>query len=466
MKLKPQKKLKLSELNYGLGDILNHARRVLRSPMLEEVDDELRRIAKQHLKKLQRLGYAARHGDSKAARSRGFHLCQSFGSRIISFLIGYPKNGPKLSWAQVKTMANMVNPRIPSHEPVVVKGYSKPEGGIRTIQVFGPISRANQSLTRDIIYASMGPSPIEYAQKGRGRDALMTDIDNANRNKGVQSLGVADVKNCYPSITTDIVRNVVNISPRIIKHSIFVSHETPIHSEASHISESAVRSELSQGSLSSPLVASKVMEKALQHISTRFVGVHGDNIVFGTKSVPEAEAILDTLAQALGAGHLGAPLFLKYKRALKIGEHVDVCGGWARPNPKHFGGGIRYSPSNQSLRRFYVKLATILLQIPYGEWDKVVEQRAYAYAASAKFWGGRIGGREAMQTVFWECMADLLDSAHEKVLNAIDAGFSDDKIKAMAGSYGHSIIPQVVLANSMGLMKSLAGQEAEQQLLV
>lgn len=456
MKMAATKKLKKSELPYDLGHILNHARRVLYSPMLDDVEQEVRRIAKAYLRKLQRHGHAYRQGSVEKSRRLEYLLCTSYGARIVSFLIGYPKNAPKISWTEVKTKANLVCPRIPSHQPVTVTGQKKPEGGIRTIQIFGPISRANQSLVRDMVATAMGYSPFEYARKGKGREKLMEDINTANRSKGVRSLGVADVENFYPSLKVETVRNVIKLSKAVIEGSVFVHDETPIHMEVDHISELAVRTELPQGSLSSPIVASKIMEGCLSQLSAKFVGVHGDNIVIGTKSVAEAQTILDTLAQLLQAEHLGAPLFLKYARALKMGEHVDILGYWPRPNPDYYGGGVRFSPSNQALKRFYVKLAAFLLPYLQSEWGDLAEKVAYTYAASFKNWGGRLGGREEIQAAFWEYLADPIYKANPKILNAIDAGFSKDKIMAMAGAYAISAIPDIVLIDTMGLKKELA----------
>ena len=220
-----------------------------------------------------------------------------------------------------------------------------------------------------------------------------------------------------------------------------------------YISDSAVRAGLSQGSLSSPVVASKVVETCLDKISKRFALSYLDDITIGEKSVEEAQATLNALAHVLQHGHPSSPLFLKFKRALKIGEPVDILGYW--PRPKSIGG-LRFSPSNKSLRRFYVRLATKLLQLPRDEWDKTVEAKAYAYASSARNWAGVQHGREFMQTAFWDNLDDLLDDAHPKVLTSIKAGMPDTKIEMMAAHYARSLIPESVLATPSGLTKLIA----------
>lgn len=456
MKLPATKKLKKSELPYDLGHILNHAQRVLQAPILDDVKEQIRKIGGAHLDRMAHYGFAGRIGHTEVARKWEYQLCTSFGSRIVAVLIGHPKHAPKLTWEQVKSRANFVNPRVPSLEKVIVTTQPKPEGGERMIQKFGKISRANQSLARDIVTARHGVNKTEYARKGRGRDKLMQGINNANKNGGVRALGTADVENCFPSMRRVMIRRAIRISSAIINNTIFVPDETPIYMEVDHISELAVRNGLSQGSLSSPVVASKVIEACLEPLSARFLGSYSDNIAIGEKSVEEVQATLDALADALKHWHPDAPLFLKYSRSLKIGEHVDFVGNWPRPNSPDFGGGLRFSPSNTSLRRFYVKVATLLLQLPQSAWEAILEEKAYAYAASAKSWSGALGAREFMQSAFIDYLAGSLDDAHQKVLNAIDAGFSKANIQAMARNYASELIPDVVLANEWGLCETVA----------
>lgn len=121
MKKAATKKLKMSELPYDLGHILNHARRVLHSPLLDEVEAEIRKIAKAYLKRLQRYGYARREELIERSRGREYLLCTSYGSRIISFLIGYPKKAPKISWVEAK---NESQPHLRPH-PFSPAGHSQ-----------------------------------------------------------------------------------------------------------------------------------------------------------------------------------------------------------------------------------------------------------------------------------------------------------------------------------------------------
>lgn len=455
MKLAATQKLNKSDLPYDFGHILNHAKRVLDNPILPAVEKELRKIAKAYMEKLRQYGHASQNGKHEKARKFEHFLCTAAGSKIVSVILGYPKNSPKISWTEVKELAKFVNPKNASNEPVVVKEIPKAEGGKRPIVVFGKITGANQSLVRDMFAARHGPSKKEYARKGRGREKLILEIDNQNRNGGVRALGLADIKDCFLSIGLECVLNKSGMSKAIIQNTTFISDQTSVHMKAYDISESAVRAGLPQGSLSSPIVASKIIESCLDKISTRMALSYLDDITIGEKSVEEVQATLDALAYALKHEHPGSPFFLKYSKAIKIGERADLLGCWVRTNLKEFGGGIRVTPSEKAIRRFYVKVAIELLQHPYEEWEEMLENRAYAWAKSFPLWKGALGGTEFLQSVFIGEISGGLWAANHKVLSCIEFGFPKEKITAMAASYANSIVPDCVLVDVNGFCDPL-----------
>jgi hypothetical protein len=380
-------------------------------------------------------------------------LASSYGFRVLSVILGHPKRAPCLSFSEVKKRANHVNPRVPSVGKVVVTAVPKPEGGERPIVIFGTIARANQSLARDLIHMGVGPSQFEFARKGRGREKLMAEINNANRNGGVRALGTFDIKNCFPSIRREAVASVVPLSGAIIRNTILISENTPISIKTDLLSEDAVRAGLSQGALSSPLVAGLVIAPCIAKTQARYCWSHIDDIIFGESDVGKVEALLDALADACLDQHPSSPLFEKCRSAFKIGKHADVLGYWPRPNKPCFGGGLRFSPSNKSIRRFYVKLATALLKQPCSTWDKTQEAKAYAYADSAKSWGGGKAGRENLITVFVSLIQPLLTEAHQEVQKAISAGLPTAELEPLAASKAAALVPATVIVNTNGFMK-------------
>lgn len=452
MQTAPLAMLSKSALPYDLGHTLNHAVRVMGDPILPEVRDELLAIWRNVRKQLRRYGHAARFQSRERAEQLEYRLTACFGFRVISVLHSYPKNDAKITFEQVKKLANRTNPRVPSGEKVVVTTMPKSDGGKRPITKFGRVARANQSMARDLIYMACGHSKFEYARKGRGREKLIEAINNANRNGGVRALGTFDIKDCFLSMGIEAVESVIPIARSIIHNTIFVSDDTHIHMNTNLISEYAVRAGLSQGGLTSPIVAGRVIEPCLEKVTARFRGSYLDDISLGASSVEEIEAELDTLAEAFMSQYPSSPLFEKCRAAFKIGHHEDVLGYWPRPNAPQFGGGLRFSPSNKALRRFYVRLATYLLTQPYAKWAKTMEEKAYAFAASAPNWGGAKSGRENLITVFLVEIEPLLSAAHEEVLSAIAAGTPVREATSLAALRASELIPKTVIANVFGLM--------------
>ena len=459
MKTTPTAMLKKAELPYDLGHTLDHARRVLGANFTTAVNSDLRTIVKANLRMLRRYGWAGRNGNIERARSLEYLLANAFGFRIMGVLHGYPKGKHELTWAEVKDLAAQANPRLLANEPAKVFGEPKPEGGVRSITTFGRVQRANQSMARDIIHVRHGQSKYEYARKGRGREALITDINNANRNGGVRALGTLDVKYFFPSINRAMVYEVLHVSKAMIDHTLFVHDHTHVHIYGDFISEHAVRAGLPQGALSSVIVAGKVIEPCLDKVPARFIGSNIDDVTIGDKSVGEVQALLDTLTAALEEQYPGSPLFLKFQHAFKIGSRADILGYWPRPNPVKYGGALRFSPSEKAIRRHYVKVATELLMLPIDEWPAKQERMAYAWAASFKNWGGMMGGREFAQTAFGDVLWPILFELHDPVQTDLKT-INDPKAKRRyAAEVAHLLVPECVLvrevADAIGPMASL-----------
>ncbi|PZO86728.1 MAG: hypothetical protein DI623_15985 [Sphingomonas sanxanigenens] len=188
MKTAPIAMLPKSALPYDWGHTLNHAVRVMGSPIMPEVRQELRTIWKNVAKQLRRYGHAARFMSKERAEHLEYRLTACFGFRVISVLHSYPKSGEQITFEQVKKLANRTNPHFPSGEKVIVTSMPKADGGKRPIIIFERVARANQSMARDLIHMACGHSRFEYARKRRGREKLMQAINNANKNGGVRAL--------------------------------------------------------------------------------------------------------------------------------------------------------------------------------------------------------------------------------------------------------------------------------------
>jgi hypothetical protein len=220
IKLSPSSMLPKAYLPYDLGHTLNCARRVLGTLLTPDVEAEIKKIVGETQRQLRRYGHAVRCNFRRRASRLEYKLSTSWGYRVISVLHSYPKYLSPVTFSDIKLIANQVCPRLPGGEKVVVFDLPKPEGGRRPIVKFGKISRANQSMARDMIYVACGHSPYEFARKGYGREKLIDKINNANKNGGVRALGIFDIKNCFPSMGISAAKSVIPLSRRIIQNTI------------------------------------------------------------------------------------------------------------------------------------------------------------------------------------------------------------------------------------------------------
>lgn len=438
-----------SALPRDLGKTLDHARRVMGAFFTPEVEAELRRIVRRNHRTMRRYGFAGRNGLVGRAASLEYRLSTSFGHRVIAVLHGYPKRRPHIGWGQVKQIANEVCPRLPAKDPVLIEARAKPEGGYRPIAKHGIVGRGNQAMATDLGVIRIGHSSYEYARKGKGREKLMDALNNANRTGGVRALGTADVKDCYLAMRREAAESVLPISKAITRNTIYISDDTPIVMNTDIVSEYAVRAGLPQGALSSVFVAGLIIQPCLDAISPRLAASYIDDLTIGDADEAEVKAQLDALAAKLATQHPSSPLFEKCRAVFKIGRPRDVLGYWARPNPD--AGGLRFTPSNKAIRRFYVRLSRRLLLEPVDEWVTIIEEKAYAFAASFGRWEGAEGGRETLQTYFYEQIVPLLWAAHEVLTAAQANGATNAKLEAQAGAFAAALVPKWVLAKADAL---------------
>ena len=431
-----------SALPRDLGETFGHAGRVLGRPLPPKVETELRKITKVVQRTLRRYGFAGQHGLGGRAASLEYLLSTSFGFRLLAVLHGYPKGQPTITWQEVKDLANEVCPRLAPNDAVLVEATAKSDGGYRPITKSKGVARANQSMVTDILAVRVGHSPYEYARKGRGREELIERIINANRNGGVRALATLDVKDCFLSMRREAAYAVLPISKAIINNTIYISDDTPVVMKTNLISENAVRAGLPQGALCSVIVAGLILRPSLDAIEGPFVASYIDDLTLAHVDEESAKAQLDTLAAKLKEQHPSSPLFEKCSHAFKIGTPADVLGYWLRPNPTEFGGGIRCSPSPKAIRKFYVRLVHSLLQTPISEWEAVIEKRAYAFAASFKHWGGALGGREFLQTVFYATILPELTTAQAHVCSSVTS---------FTSAFIDKLIPNQILMTAGGL---------------
>ncbi|MCO4090736.1 MAG: hypothetical protein HEQ34_02135 [Sphingorhabdus sp.] len=300
-----------------------------------------------------------------------------------------------MTWDEVKTQSKRVNVLRPSGELVISWEQAKRTLGVRTICAFGPISRAAQEMVSHIIFVVAGPSPYEFAQSRRGRDAAARVSLHNIKHKGVRWFGLADVSNCFPSINREMVKQALPFLPwSIIDATIFIHDDTDISAtslngdKANNKSVNAIRQSLPQGSLASLLVTSKVLQPHLDALSAPLIIIHVDDVMIGAKTEEQIQANLIALTSSMKKTS-GGSLHLT-TQVCKLGDpEMDYLGYRFRQEWMLAGGFGRAFPAKRSFRQLHVRIARKLLLIPEKFWAETIEIECARWIRSFPAWAGR-----------------------------------------------------------------------------
>lgn len=442
------KRLGSDQFKNLMSDVLSRSHDVLRDVCDPTVKRRIRSFAKRHIRNLERYGFAGRAGAVRAARSLEWHIASSHSARTLALILSYPSRQPKLWFSDLQRRAADVIVWRGLGEPVLIDTVAKADGGHRCIGQMGIVDRAKQELARQLCAARHGESEYEYCRRGSGRDAFVQALVDGAKDGGVRAIGTLDIKDFFPSIRKEAVYEVAKLPRSIINNTIFVSEDTPIvFLQSHHLSENAVRAGLLQGALSSPFVAGKVLEPCLDNVPARLAISYLDNIAIGGAAVCEVQAALKALTASLETQYPGAPLFTKYAKAGKIGKRIDVLGYWLRPNKKADGGGTRTTPSNEAIRRIYLRLATKLLQTDRELWEGLIDQRLTRWANSFGIWMGRTAGSDIAASQFIDMCWSRLAGVQKQHLEDVGTMLLSE---AAAHTAARKVAPKDVLARLRG----------------
>lgn len=384
----------LLSLLFTWGDVRNAVLELTDCKALSQAQEtELQNAVSRYYDALRGYYTAVVAGHNLRARARFYRLLKSFDARWVCYIRANRKR-KAMTFDQIKSEAALVNLRIASGERVKAVEQAKTSGGIRVTCRYGNRARAAQQLITDLIFVGAGPSPFEYARKGRGRDTAILAVLQSTIEKGVKWFGLADIKDCFGSITRKMVRRVLPFIPQsVLNATIFIPEETdisyhPYHKDKDHRSAQAIRTALPQGSISSSIVASKVLQPHLEKLGARFVAIHVDDVLIGGETEEEVRTILKALASSLekqpdGSLRLTSSMF-------ELGDYtMNYLGYRIRRRSLEFGGGGRAQPSDRSFSRFNQRLASRLLLSCRDSWVTEIEKECARYVRSFPAWSTR-----------------------------------------------------------------------------
>jgi hypothetical protein len=259
----------------------------------------------------------------------------------------------------------------PSGEPIRVRLIAKPDGRKRIVAAFGLATRAGQRFALDLMRTQWGDSQYEYARAGRGREAAIQEVLNAVQERNVQCIAEADVSGFFPSISRKALRQSRLLPKAVLKNFVLMDGmETILPHDIDTISGNFPRDGIWQGAISSPYVASKLIEPALSALRGRLGLIYSDNLTIGGATKAEAEMRMDTLASAL-TKHPAGGFQLRGRRVTSVGGNHDILGYRASRTSPFFGGQAKTKPSRRAINRCERKLLAALIPASsdrYEDW--------------------------------------------------------------------------------------------------
>lgn len=407
---------------FTLNDVRIATRKLLGAKLLQpSVEIELRVAVSGYEHRLRSLAVAGSLGlgQQRLALRR---VETSPAARLVSFVLanGKGKYITQMSWAAIKADAGRVNPRKPSGEVVFATERLKRSGGTRWTCSFGPRARAAQRMVEHAIFVVAGPSRYEHARKGRGRETATRETLDGIDKKGVRWFGLMDVKDFFPSVTREMVKEVLWFLPfSIISSTIFIHEDTVIRTHSlygdkeHHNSAFAIRKGIPQGSLASILVAGKVLERHLEKLAARLIITLVDNVMIGGKTEEEVQSQVTALATSF-EGHPSGSLRLTGE-IKRLGDHtMNYLGYRFRrewPNPESRIG--RATFSEHSRQRLHTRIASKLLFRPWQSWGQIIDVECARWVRSFPCWLTRLRNEDIAVLEIEINLIPLIDAARK-----------------------------------------------------
>lgn len=382
--------------------ILGRAEEVLIETRTDSAIRELvRNSASQYVRDLQDLA-ECRGRSAFVNRRKVFHILRSFHAKLCCLILGW--NRSPISYSDACLLASELNPRLDCGEAVSVRLLEKPDGGVRPVCSFGPKRRALQLLVKHVLEAQWGKPKFDFAYKGRGREAAMTNVITTTAKKGGSRwFLIADIKNCFGSFDQDKILGCIPLPRAVIRHSVLIPEtaQEKIHIEAT--SSKAVVSGLPQGSLASSYIASKLIEPVLEKLQGSLVLSYADDIIVGCKTKADAQAN-ELLLGGLLADHRAGPLFMK-SRVARLGKPIDFLSYRLRRRWLRYGGGLRTTPSGTAFRRFEERLLHKLSKARVEKFNDTATDYVQHWKQAHPLWDRSEAGDQLLDLTVYHVLA-------------------------------------------------------------
>lgn len=261
-------------------------------------------------------------------------------------------------------IAEQMDLRHGSNEPVSVEVRIKPSGDYRLVCRFGIAHRARQAVLVPLIRATANLKPVQFAQKGV---TLAIAQAAEHMSNGFGYCEELDIRNCYPSFENvkEISRHL-SLPEEITSHVIMASdlNVVPGQSMTKMVGTAEddwgdpvqidrllaeARRGIPQGSMASPIVAEALISGLIPTATPRaLVLCYADNFLVMGKTRAEMMSMSLAMQCALSAHPVG-PLLPTQKSSSRPGEIVEFLGHVLQFD----GDRVHISVSPKNLKKFH-----------------------------------------------------------------------------------------------------------------
>lgn len=343
---------------------LDYRHFALRNPDLVQEIAELRSDWKQVCLQLRVLTRRRQHSRVRQLlRSERFNLLHAYRGVLKARQI---KHADRQS---LEAVAQRLDPFSPCYEPVIQREIAK-DGRNRTVDTFGPIKRARQHMTADVIRALHPPHANQFMFRG-GIPAALVAVEAAN-SRGLTHAVELDVEGFYRNIPAECLAGLLRPLPEaVVDHVVW--DLSLRQNDGGHSVGTIGRMRtpplngpigLSLGSASSPIVGEVVIGHLLADNQIDFdpdIITYADNLLVLGRSEQEAEARAENLTTSALSRAFGSLRLREKGRGHFLPPGTSVGGNFSEgvPFAGQFGhrlsaGQFSWEPTPERQRRHWI----------------------------------------------------------------------------------------------------------------
>jgi len=362
---------------------------------------EFEQLIKAHRRHLLRVLQASGDPRKKQAMARRL-IWSSLAAHTCAVLRAMVRKNQYASPDQIRTMASGGKRWQPLTEPVTAWWKRKPTGDYRLMTKDGVARTAQRLVLRDMLTVMNIDSEFDYARKGKGEKALLTQVCKL-MDSDFDWWVMLDIKNYFASLkpghfgwlplTRQEIRNIV-FTPKCAEVEVKLPKkmEQLIHWLKQHptyntntkddvvvfTTQLVRQGGLPQGAVHSPLLARGFMGRILQELFGGEEGIVGmsyiDDLTIGTRLEMDARAAVQALTERFKT-HPAGPLELHTLPPVAASSRkVEVLGYFLEPG-NGYGGTIHVKPGPSRCGKLRANLTARLCAAgPHADLLKTAEE--------------------------------------------------------------------------------------------